>query len=82
MAVIAFHGAMRPNRGVLGSDGRCMLNLHHIVERRCGSRLIAGFWADVWEQQGHPHIRSEFAQRAAEALRAEGFTVRVRPVLL
>jgi hypothetical protein len=79
---MTFRGAMKPMQGA-GNDGRCMLDLVHLVERRCG-RLVRedGTWGDAWAVEGKPHDRAEFAGQAADKLRRQGFTVRVRPVFL
>lgn len=69
-------------RGHGGNDGRSMMEVRHIVERRCGAQLVAGLWADVWVREGLPYPRVEFASQAADSLRSQGFTVRVRPVVL
>ena len=69
------HGAMR-------NDGRCMLDVRHVVELRCGRQEVAGVWCDVWVAQGEPYERSHFALHACDALRAAGGITRIRPVLL
>ena len=64
-----------------GSDGRCMLDIKHAVELRCGRReREPGVWIDAWRRVGDPWVVSEFAQQHADTLRAQGLTVRVRPV--
>jgi hypothetical protein len=79
-AAVTFRGAMRPQQG--GSDGRCMLDVTHRVELRCGrAQRPDGSWADAWRLDSS-HRRVEFANHAAELLRASGHTVRVRPVIL
>lgn len=81
MAVHTFEG--KPGVGMsLRSDGRCMMDVRFSVERRCGSKQIAGHWCDVWSRDGDPHTNTNFAAEHAARLRAEGFTVRVRPVVL
>ena len=58
------------------------MDIKHIVERRCGSQQVAGVWCDVWVREGEPYDNSNFAGNHADSLRAEGFTVRVRPVIV
>lgn len=65
-----------------GSDGRCLMDVRFSVERRCGSRQIAGHWCDVWSRDGDAHVNCNLAAEHAARLRAAGFTVRVRPVVL
>lgn len=65
-----------------GSDGRCLMDVRHIVERRCASQVVAGRWCAVWVAEGQPYTEREFASQAADSLRSQGFTVRVRPVVL
>lgn len=77
MRAPSFHGAMRP-----GSDGRALLDVRHLVEMRCGRvERTPGQWSDAWRQVGDSWVVAEFAHQQAEALRAQGHTVRVRPVL-
>ena len=77
---VTFRGAMRPQLG--GSDGRCMLDVRHLVERRCGRRQVAGVWCDVWVAQGPAYLTRELARIEENELRAAGHTVRVRPVIV
>lgn len=81
MAITLVSG--RPCAGMsYGSDGLSMMEVQHIVERRCGFQRVAGFYADVWVREGSPYPRAEVASQAADLLRSQGFTVRVRPVVL
>lgn len=64
------------------SDGRCMLDVRHLVEVRVGRMSVDGVWRDAWSRDLLPHTSAEFASQRAEQLRAQGFTVRVRPVVL
>lgn len=63
-----------------------MLNVRHLVEVRCGRALRRdGTWGDVWRVDAPAdggHVVAELATQRADSLRAEGFTVRVRPVVL
>ena len=77
---VTFRGAMRPQQG--GSDGRCMLDVRHLVELRCGRQQVAGIWCDVWVAQGAAYVQGHLAQDAASELRTAGHTVRVRPVIV
>ena len=52
----------------------------HLVEVRSGYSPEKK--ADVWRQDGPQHGRAELANQAADKLRAQGFTVRVRPLVL
>lgn len=76
MKAPSFRGAVRP-----GSDGRCMLDVRHVVELRCGRQQVAGVWCDVWVCQGAPYARAELAGQAADEFRTAGHTVRVRPII-
>lgn len=67
----------RERREVIGQSGMCMLDLRFIVEQahyeRGGVR---------WLRQGELHGVHELANQAADKLRAQGFRVRVRPVVI
>lgn len=80
MPAAAAHYAAR------AGDGRCMLNVRHLVEVRCGRAVRPdGTWADVWRVDAPSaggHAVAELATQRAESVRADGFTVRVRPVVL
>lgn len=55
----------------------------HVVERRVGRRQDAhGHWVDVWFVEGRAHATAALAGVEADSWRAQGFTVRVRPVVL
>lgn len=69
-------------RGQSGAAFLPPLRVGHVVELRCGAQQVAGVWADVWVRQGDPWLVFELANQAAEGLRRDGATVRVRPVLL
>lgn len=63
-------------RGQSGAGMLPPLQLFFRVERL--SILAKG---RVYLQHGDDHDVAEFAQQAADKLRAQGFTVRVRPVI-
>lgn len=52
------------------------------VEQRGGSINEAGVWRDLWYAVSDDHSNAELANQKADAQRAQGFTVRVRPVVL
>lgn len=55
----------------------------HVLERRVGRHQVpTGQWVDVWYVEGKPHASAGLAGSAADVLRAQGFTVRIRPVVL
>jgi hypothetical protein len=73
--------AAEPGIGSIRNTGLSLMCVRHLVEVRSGSQQVAGIWCDVWVSDGASHCRAEFANQAADHLRAQGFTVRVRPVL-
>lgn len=77
MRAASVMGAFRP-----GSDGRCLMDVRHVVERRCAAVVVDGRWRDAWVSEKPFHRSAELANQRADALRAEGFTVRVRPIIL
>ncbi|HEY4065618.1 MAG TPA: hypothetical protein VGM74_01875 [Burkholderiaceae bacterium] len=77
-AQVSFRGDMRP-----GSDGRCLIDVRHQVEFRCGRKQNGlGQWVDAWTAHGEPHRNAELAGQAADDLRSKLYAVRVRPVIL
>lgn len=68
----------RDRRGILGQSGAYMLDVRHIVEQAHFERG-AGI---QWIRQGDAHERAELAGQAADKLRAQGFRVRVRPIVV
>lgn len=68
--------AFRERRGVSGQSGMAMLDLRFIVEQAHYER-----GGVKWLRQGDPHEVHELASQAADKLRAQGFRVRVRPVV-
>ena len=78
--LVSFHGAMR--RGQSGAGFLSPLSVAFRVEQRCGAKQVLGHWVDQWVLVGAHHAHNEFAQQAAENLRLQGFTVRVRPVVV
>lgn len=82
MRAPSFGGAMRP-----GSDGRCLLDVRHRVEVRCGREQRSdGHWIDAWRnvtpQGGVGYDNAELAHQHADTLRRGGAVVRVRPVIV
>ena len=83
MALHVFHGAMRPiGRDSIRNTGMSLMDVRHIVEFRAGRALQGGQWVDVWQSYGASHARAELAGQQADKLRGDGYTVRVRPVIL
>lgn len=72
--------AAAPSLSARAGDGRSLMDVEHILEQRCGREQVNGRWVDAWREL-QPFGRAELANQQAEALRAVGFTVRVRPVL-
>ena len=77
----AAHNNAQNRQGQSGAGFLPDVRVVHVVERRVGRHEVKGQWLDVWHAEGQ-HDRTEFAGRAADVLRAQGFTVRVRPVVL
>lgn len=79
---------MRPGIGMAAraGDGRCLIDVRHLVEVRCGRALRPdGTWGDVWRvdaPEAGGHLVAELATQRVTELRAQGFTARVRPVVL
>lgn len=77
---VSFHGAMRS--GQSGAGFLPPLGVVHRVEQRCAALSVGGVWRDQWAKVGTDHKVHELANQAADKLRAQGFTVRVRPVVV
>jgi hypothetical protein len=83
MSLAVFHGAMRPaGFGEIRNTGVSLMDVRHVVEFRAGRALQHGSWHDVWQAYGASHSLASLAGQAADKLRAEGHTVRVRPVIV
>jgi len=80
--VRAAHNNAHARSGQSGAGFLPSLKVAFIVEQRCASVNEGLGWRDVWAPEPTTHDCFELANQRADALRAEGFTVRVRPVVL
>lgn len=67
----------RERRGFIANSGMSMLDLRFLVEQAHYER-----GGVKWLRQGDLHEIHELANQAADKLRAQGFRVRVRPVVV